>query len=74
MNKKLSLSKISKNAICEEEKRNVKGGHVSGECYKLWQSYGSTGGASNEQYYNHCTAPLFSAEYMRAVVESMFRP
>jgi len=72
-NKKLSLSNLSKNAICKEEQSNVSGGHVSGECYSLWQGYGSTGGATNEQYYNHCCAPFGSKEYLEAVWESMWR-
>lgn len=53
MKKKLSLSKLSENAICKEEQKDVKGGHVSAACWSAYERSGKVGGAANEQFLNH---------------------
>jgi natural product precursor len=53
MKKKISLSSLSKNAICKEEQKNLIGGHVCAECWTDWEAMGKSGGYSIEQDCNN---------------------
>ncbi|MEI6766255.1 MAG: hypothetical protein WCM76_11480 [Bacteroidota bacterium] len=52
MNTKLSLSKLSQDAICKEAQSEVKGAAANANCWNAWVAKGKTGGYANEQYLN----------------------
>lgn len=63
MKKKLSLSKLSKDAICKEEQREINGGTAIAACWTDWEASGKTGGYEHEQALNgaHDTAAISRA-------------
>ena len=52
MKKKLSLSNLSKDAICKEDQNEINGGTACAQCWTDWENCGKTGGYSYEQSLN----------------------
>lgn len=50
--KKISLSNLSKNAICNEEQSKLSGGHVCAQCWNDWVAQGKLGGSAREAAVN----------------------